>query len=156
MNRIASIKEVHIYHRKPKGRRMLNANLAVPASVAMANGRRPASAYHRIANSDAKMRTCAGECVNRICIDCKMECSECQKDVCADCAFSQEPALHDVCCWQPQSSEIRCHQCVQKTNFPQLWHSIGKMPECCFIPHQQHAARWPVQRNPVARCIDFD
>ncbi len=153
-----SVTHVHVAHRKSSPR-MLTANLAVPSSVAIAAGRRPASAYHRITESDKKIRTCAGECVNRICIECKLECGECMKDICPCCAYSDDVAMYGVAVWQPTLLPVLCRACVVATvpaHKVHLWGALKKMPENCFWPSQQHVAMLPEQRNPVRRRLDFD
>jgi hypothetical protein len=159
MIQIMSVTRVRVSHRKKSSPRMLTANLAVPSNVAIEAGRRPASAYHRLTDGDKKIRTCAGECVNRICIECKLECNECMKDICPCCAFSDDAPMHEVAEWQPSLVPVLCRTCVVDTvpsHKRHLWCALKTMPETCFWPSHQHVAMLPVQRNPVQRRLDFD
>jgi hypothetical protein len=158
MNQIMSIKEVRISHRHNKKPTKMDSNLAAPADVARAMGRKPATAYHRARGDDVKMRTCAGECVNRICAMCKVECSACQKDVCAHCAYTEDVTAMMCDTWHPQVSPALCLACVKETVLAchrGEWKPQVPLPEECFIPSQQHAALHNVQRNPVARKLNF-
>lgn len=159
MNRIAVIKSVYVPHRVRKNGRKIDDNLAISAAVARMSGRKPASAYHRMTNGNEKMRTCAGECVNRICQTCKVECSECQKDVCAHCAYTDDVLAMMCDSWHPHVSSALCLMCVEAfvpADRRSEWKPQRDMPECCFLASQQHMALCSMQRNPVARKLEFN
>lgn len=151
---IYAITHKHIVAKKPSTF-IPNDNLAVSAARARAFGLQPASGYHRV-NRHETMKTCLGQCVNRICSQCTYTCSHCKTRVCAKCIYFEKDLLY-VDEWQPILDDALCLQCITAGHGGAAvkWTNNRSFPEKCYQSSQQHVAKLPVQQNPSVRKLKF-